>query len=338
MKVEFHDSYFLFVLAGLWVLCFLRPLLRCAAQCVEGGAKCVEEGCECECCDECGGCGLLGQNALLLVLFAQPVVIGGVGVWAHAQEDAQRDSPIFLVQFERWEWPRVGKPLDDGKNASALVEQTHKARLLHEMLDESTVELSHTVYAVDYLFFALPFAFAVSVSSVLLVHLLQARILSEHSTWDDGLDADLMLYEGAYAVELYMMNLSLFAASSSARPLSSLLYGTGVLTLIELYFVAIARYPRSSMVEHNISTLFLLALCVAGSSLWSNLADYACAATGTVASAHIMLTGFLVLLHFSAQGILSARAVVRTRLASSAAACALHVGVLATGRSAWCSP
>ena len=32
MKVEFHDEYFIVVLGVLWVLCFLRPLLRCVGE------------------------------------------------------------------------------------------------------------------------------------------------------------------------------------------------------------------------------------------------------------------------------------------------------------------
>lgn len=322
MKIEFHDSYFLFVLAGLWALCFLRPLLRCVGACAEGVIRCAEEGwmCETEVCDDCGGCALCSQNALLLVLFVQPVVLGGIGVWARAEKGEAGESTVYLVQFEEWKWPT------QGDNTTALV-----------FAASESVEVPHLVYSVDYLFFVLPFAFSVSVSSILLVHLVQARLLSEHTAWDDSIDSDILLYEGAYAVELFCLNLSFFAGSSSARPLSSLLAGAGLLTILQLYFVATSRFPRLSTVEHNISSGFLLMLCLAGCLLWSDLVSASCTATSSMGVIHIALTALLVILHFGAQGSMPARGVLRVRLVASVLSCTAHGVLLAVGRNALCS-
>lgn len=324
MKVEFHDSYFLLVLAGLWALCFLRPLLRCVAVCAEGAAQCVEEGIACECCEECQGCGLWSQNGLLLLLFAQPVLMGGVGVWARSSEAGE--SSIYLVQFEQWKWP----PADSNGTSAAF----------SDAIDTSgSVEVPYVmIYTADYLFFALPFAFSVSVSSILLVHLIQAHILSEGSSWDDGLDADVLVYEGAYACELFFMNLSLFAASSGARPGATLVSGAALLTVLQLYFVAASRFPRSQPVEHNIATGFLIATCwVGGSVLWPDISNFDCDATAAMAGLHIALAALTVVVHFSALGVVPARTIVRVRLFVSAVACAAHLTQLAIGRDRACA-
>lgn len=319
MKVEFHDSYLLFVLAGLWALCFLRPLLRCVAVCAEGAAQCVEEGIACECCEECQGCGLWSQNGLLLALFAQPVLVGGVGVWARSS--GAGESSIYLVQFERWKWPSVG-----ANGTSAAINTSESVEMPYVM-----------IYTADYLFFALPFAFSVSVSSILLVHLIQAHILSEGSGWDDGLDADVFVYEGAYAVELFFMNLSLFAGSSGARPFATLLSGSALLTVLQLYFVAASRFPRSQPVEHNVATGFLLATCWAGTVLWPDIANFDCHATAAMAGVHIALAALLVVVHFSALGAVPARTIVRVRLFVSAVACSAHLAQLGVGRDSACA-
>lgn len=335
MKVEFHDSYFLLVLAGLWALCFLRPLLRCVSVCAETAAQCVDEGIECECCEECHGCGLWSQNGLLLALFAQPVLMGGVGVWARSAGAGQSgESSIYLVQFEKWQWPVAAH--------SAEFKAAHNATApgMGVLTNESeSVEMPYVmIYTADYLFFSLPYAFSVSVSSILLVHLIQANILSDGSGWDDGLDADVLVYEGAYAAELFCMNLSLFAASSGARPLTTLLSGAALLTMLQLYFVAASRFPRSQTVEHNIATGFLVVTCWAGALLWPDLANFDCGATVAMAGVHIALAALVVVVHFSAMGAVSARSIVRVRLFVSAVACSAHLVQLASGRDRACSP
>ena len=69
MKVEFHDEYFVVVLGVLWVLCFLKPLLRCIGEGLAALSACLEDGCGCL---ECGPClGVYGQHVLLLALFLQ---------------------------------------------------------------------------------------------------------------------------------------------------------------------------------------------------------------------------------------------------------------------------
>ena len=194
------------------------------------------------------------------------------------------------------------------------------------------------MYEVDYLFFALPYAFAVSVSSLLLVHLSKAHVLTHGSLWDDGLEEEVMVYEAAFAVELFALNLSLLAASAEPRPPEHLLLAALALTLLEFYFVATSRFPRLNAVEHNSSAGFLLVLCVCGGVVWTDVPDYGCAGTAAVAMLHIALTSLLVATHFAAQGAVSAQAVVAVRLVVAAAACSVHLAVVLVGKNRVCVP
>ena len=129
-----------------------------------------------------------------------------------------------------------------------------------------------------------------------------------------------MVYEAAFAVELFALNLSLLAASAEPRPPEHLLLAALSLTLLEFYFVATSRFPRSNAVEHNSSAAFLLLLCVCGGVVWTDVPDYSCSLSVSLTLLHVLLTAMLVLVHFAAQGGASAQAVVAARLAVAAAA------------------
>ena len=312
MKVEFHDEYFIVVLWVLWVLCFLRPLLRCVGEGLGGLSRCLEEGCGCA--EECGPClGVYGQHVLLLGLFLQPALLVGAALASRGNGG----SSVVVARFERWEG---GQALMGNGSAAGGV-----------------VTAEHLLYEVDYLFFALPYAFAVSVSSLLLVHLSKANVLTQGSLWDDGLEEEVMVYEAAFAAELFALNLGLLAASAQPRAPEYLLLAALALTLLEFYFVTTSRFPRLNAVEHNSSAAFLLLLCVCGGVVWTDVPDYSCSLSVSLTLLHVLLTAMLVLVHFAAQGGASAQAVVAARLAVAAAACSAHLAVVLAGRNRLCA-
>ena len=326
MKVEFHDEYFVVVLGVLWVLCFLKPLLRCIGVGLAALSACLEDGCGCL---ECGPClGVYGQHFLLLGLFLQPALLGGAALASRGHGG----SSVLVVRFERWREGAVAQ----ARNASGGA-GINASGALRVLPGEEVFFGEHLVYEVDYLFFALPYAFAVSVSSLMLVHLSKAQVLTQGSMWDDGLEEEVMVYEAAFAVELLALNLSLLAACAEPRTPEYLLLASLTLTLLEFYFVATSRFPRLNVVEHNSSAAFLLVLCVCGGVVWTDIPDYGCGLAAAVAMLHVMLTCLLVATHFAAQGAASAQAVVAVRLLVAGAACCVHLGVVLGGRNRLCA-
>ena len=320
MKFEFHDEYFILVLGVLWVLCFLSPLLKCVGGALAGLSRCLEEGCGCEECVPC--LGIYGQHVLLLALFLQPALL----VTAALASRGGGGSSVWVVRFEPrgagGAWLQGGA--GNASNASWAA------------VGDGVWEARHVVFEVDYLFFALPYTFAVSVSSLLLVHLSKAHLLTAGTQWDDGLEEEVLVYEAAFAFELYCFNLSLLASAAAPRPVEFLAVAALALTLLELYFVATSRFPRLNAVEHNASAACLLALCVCGGVVWTDVPDYACALSVAVAGVHVALSMLLVATHFAAQGGASAQAVVAVRLMVAGAACCVHLGVVLLGKNRAC--
>lgn len=327
MKVEFRDEYFILVLGVLWVLCFLGPLLRCVGSAVAGLSRCLEAGCGCEECVPC--LGVYGQHVLLLALFLQPALL----VVAMLASRGNGGSSVWVVRFEPGGVGGVG-----GAGAWVSGWAGNASNASGAAAGGGVWEARHMVYEVDYLFFALPYAFAVSVSSLLLVHLSKAHLLTAGTLWDDGLEEEVFVYEAAFACELYCFNLSLLASAAAARPVEYLAVTALALTVLELYFVATSRFPRLNAVEHNASAACLLALCVCGGVVWTDIPDYTCALSVLIAGAHVVLSSLLVATHFAAQGAASAQAVVALRLLVAGAACCVHLGVVLLGKKRACAP
>jgi len=334
MRLEFHDEYFMLVLGVLWLLCFLRPVLRCVADGLSGAVRCLESGCGCE--EACGPClGEYGQHALLLVLFLQPVVMGAAALGGRGREE----STVLLVEFMQWE---MGA-LERAQNASSAANASAVSRPRGAGGAQGVQVLGRDVYGgvyllheVDYLFFALPFAFAVSLSSLLLVHLSKARILTAGDVWDDTLDHEVLVYEGSYFMELWTLNLSLLAAAGQPRPLGHYIASALALTLVEFYFVITARFRCASAAEHNAGAAMLTLMCVVSGVVFADTPAWQCGLGAGLAVLHLAVSCVLVAMHFAAQGATSARAVVLLRLAVSSAVCAAHLGVLLAGKNRWC--
>lgn len=327
MRLEFHDEYFILVLGVLWLLCFLRPVLRCVVGGVSGAVRCLETGCGCE--EECGPClGEYGQHALLLALFLQPLAMGAAALAGRGREE----STVLLVEFMRWE----EGALERAQNASAGANASSWGAGGVRMLDRDVYGGVYLLHEVDYLFFALPFAFAVSLSSLLLVHLSKARILTAGDVWDDSLDHEVLVYEGSYFMELWTLNLGLLAAAGQPRPLGHYIASALALTLVEFYFVITARFRCASAAEHNAGAAMLTLMCVVSGVVFADTPAWQCGLGAGLAVLHLAVSCVLVAMHFAAQGASSARAVVMLRLAVSSAVCAAHLGVLLAGKNRWC--
>ncbi len=98
MKIEFHDEYFVLVLGVLWLLCFLRPILRFVAWGLAEFGRCLEDGCGCDAtCEPC--CGVYAQHLVLLGLFVQPGLLVAAALWARGR----RESSVWVVRYLQWD-------------------------------------------------------------------------------------------------------------------------------------------------------------------------------------------------------------------------------------------
>ena len=319
MKLEFHDSYLIFIIALLWLLCFLRQIITFLRELSEIFANCLYEGCLC--CENLELCGLYQQNLLLLFVFLHPVVFGAITIHNHITHKKNITSSVYNFEIETWQAIIIN-------NTSHIDQDTD-----HFHLDSDfTIVTKSNVYIVDYLFWVLPFALCASFSSMLLVHLSKAGLLTEYTVWDSEIEEEVLLYEGAYAVELFCLNISMIAASSGVTTYTEILFAGMSLTLIELYFSATSRFPRTNLTEHNISMAFLLSIALVSGILWANIADYTSTLNIFVTIVHVLVTVFFVMVHFAALGACLARYIIISRIAITFAVCLTHDIVLLVGR------
>ena len=318
MKVEFHDTYLIFIIALLWVLCFLRPIITFIGELTHTCINCLHEGCLC--CESFQVCGMYNQNILLLLVFLHPVIFSTIVIRNHSTYGTNVTSSIYNIDVENWQF------IDEVNSTNSI--PSHSTQLA----SSNTIISTQSIYVVDYLFYALPFALTASFSSMLLVHLSKASLLTEYTVWGDDIDEEVLLYEGAYALELLFLNMSLIAASSSLCTYTEIFFATVSLTLIELYFIATSRYPRHNSTEHNLSAAFLILLCVVCGFIWTQIVNYEAAVTAWVAVVHATITVLVVISHFAAMGTCLARQIILGRIAISIIALLTHDVILAFGR------
>lgn len=292
--------------------------MECVGFCGKQLFSCLEDGL-CAPCIEHEVCGSFTHHLLLLVQFLMPVLFSFLSILNHVQYGDERDTTVFVAALRR---------LDRNSSLGVLA--------VDDSGRPSTMVDGYEIRAVDVLYFVLPFALAVSVSSMTLVHLFKAHELSADQTYDDGLSETVISYELAYAAELLTFNVAYVAVAARPATLVEVVLGSGCLALIEMFFVITSRFPRNNVVEHHVAGVFLIALVGCEVLLLSSVIDYACWLNVASTAWFVVLTSGIVLVHFTANGVASTQSIVVTRVVGALLGCVGLLSVIGTGRDRVC--
>lgn len=189
---------------------------------------------------------------------------------------------------------------------------------------------------VEYIMWAMPFALGIAVSYLCLCRAFACHEISELNEWnDDVLEGGVFMYEIAYHLELFMMNVSLVGTSCSEQSLGLIVYASATITLLQAYFVA---GSRTTIECHAHAVLSMVLAAVFVLTVASVLAFvHSCVLSRLLGILLVMTSCVVVLGHHSAFGRASVAHVIILRLCIVAAVSLTHIVVMCVGRNAICN-
>jgi len=194
----------------------------------------------------------------------------------------------------------------------------------------------------DYMFCVMPFACSALLTCLVWVHYTTHAergcnyILAADTQWDHDLPAALLGYELAYSVEMFCMNFSMIAVSSSGRSAAEMLFATISLSLIMCTFLTFSRQRHEDSLQQTAMACMFFLLAVVLCVLWSVMLQRSCVVACCAAVVHATCVALIVGFHFGANGSASASAVIMLRVSVTVIASAMHIVILLHGRNRLC--
>ena len=321
MELEFEDHYVIAVIALLWGLCFCRNILdsfstlvRLADSCIESNLCCLKSLVECYNSSRFGE--VLRQSTVLFCFF-QPAIF----------------CAIFVFNKSRVLPPASSVVLHNVQLNSSSISYRH-ANLSH-VLQVEVVQWN--LIEIDYLLIVMPFAVLVSTTSLLWVHCINIRDITDSTTWDAQMPESVFFYETMYYIELWAMNLSFIAVAASERSILEIHYAAMALSGMLIFSVSQAKFDaEQSTVQHTISLLVTLCYFCILVPLWLEMVQTKCIVALAMAVTHAFILLILSTVHSMARGNFQASWILLVRITCTVTACLAHMCVYASGRNDKC--
>lgn len=325
MQMEFQDSYIVFILLAILVLCCCRQIMEttnCALTLVEGFVERCACGC-CTCFDKEIGRRLLIVYCFLLPFTYQMIFFG-------------------LQQWKKTDWASSVIMSELHLNSSALV---YSNSAESSALTPPLIGVLPTSWyvEVDYMFCVMPFALSASLSCWIWVCLsaggdrYKVLVLDVDTVWDGELPVNLLAYEVAYMVEVFALNFSMVSIATSERSFVEIIFASMSLSFVVCIFVAFARHTHSEdSIQQAMLAVFFLLLGVILLLIWGVMLQHTCVVSRYAVAVHGVLIFALVMFHFSANGAALASTVILVRTMVTVVVSAWHIIILVLGRNHLC--
>jgi hypothetical protein len=192
------------------------------------------------------------------------------------------------------------------------------------------------------MFCVMPFACSALLTCLVWVHYTThaergcSYVLAADTPWDHDLPAALLGYELAYSAEMFFMNFSMIAVSSSGRSAAEVLLATIALSLIMCTFLTFSRQRHEDSLQQTAMACMFFLLAVVLCVLWSVMLQRSCVVSCCAAVVHATCVALIVGFHFGANGAATASAVILLRVSVTMIASFMHIVVLLNGRNRLC--
>jgi hypothetical protein len=321
MQLEFNTSHLLLVSVLLCLVCLCRQVTD-----ITSGIANILDKCTCS-CSLCDGVNTaeLARKTVIVYICMLPVTFNAI-FFGHS----------FFSQFD---WASSVALMDWYANETSVVyPHTNK---VSQSLPLSLAPASSAI-VMDYMFCVMPFACSALLTCVVWVHFTTHAergcqyLLAPDTPWDHDLPAALLGYELAYSVEIFCMNFSMIAVSSSGRSVAEMLFATIALSLIMCTFLSFSRQRHEDSLQQTAMACMFFLLAVVLCVLWSVMLQRSCVVACCAAVVHATCVALIVGFHFGANGTATASAVVMLRVSVTVVASFMHIVVLLHGRNRLC--
>jgi hypothetical protein len=321
MQLEFNTSHLLVLSVLLCLACLCRQITDISSSVVE-----LIDKCACSCgLFEGVNTAELARKTVIVYICMLPVTFNAI-FFGHS----------FFSQFD---WASSVALMDWYVNETSVVyPHTNK---VPEPLPLSLAPTSSAI-VMDYMFCVMPFACSALLTCVVWVHYTTHAergcnyVLAADTQWDHDLPAALLGYELAYCVEMFCMNFSMIAVSSSGRSVAEMLFATISLSLIMCTFLTFSRQRHEDSLQQTAMACMFFLLAVVLCVLWSVMLERSCVVACGAAVVHAACVALIVGFHFGANGAASASAVIMLRVSVTIVASFMHIVVLLHGRNRLC--
>ena len=321
MQLEFNTSHLLLLSVLLCLVCLCRQVTD-----MTSGLAGLLDKCACS-CSLCEGVNTaeLARKAVIVYICMLPITFNAI-FFGHAF-------------FSTFDWASSVALMDWYANETSVV-YPHTGALSPALV----LSLAPTSSAIvmDYMFCVMPFACSAWLTCVVWVHYTThaergcSYVLAADTPWDHDLPAALLGYELAYSVEMFCMNFSMIAVSSSGRSGAEMLFATISLSLIMCTFLTFSRQRHEDSLQQTAMACMFFLLAVVLCVLWSVMLQRSCVVACCAAVVHAACVALIVGFHFGANGAASASAVIMLRVSVTIIASLMHIVVLLHGRNRVC--
>jgi hypothetical protein len=321
MELEFNTSHLLLVVLLLCLVCVCRQMTDISSNIAN-----LIDKCECGCwLFEGVNTAELGRKAVIVYICMLPITFNAI-FFGHS----------FFSQFD---WASSVALMDWYANETSVV-YPH-TNVVSAALPLSLSRASSAI-VMDYMFCVMPFACSALLSCTVWVHYTTHAergcnyILAADTQWDHDLPAALLGYELAYSVEMFCMNFSMIAVSSSGRSGAEMLFATISLSLVMCTFLTFSRQRHEDSLQQTAMACMFFLLAVVLCVLWSVMLERSCVVACGAAVVHAACVALIVGFHFGANGAASASAVIMLRVSVTIVASFMHIVILLHGRNRLC--
>jgi hypothetical protein len=321
MELEFKSEYVLVLALVLCLLCLCRQMTAISSNVLE-----MMERCDCSCpCFEGMRAKEVLRKGVIVYICMLPVTFNAI-FFGHSF-------------FSKYDWASSVALMDWYVNETSVVYPHSDAAFA--ALPLSLAPGSAPV-VLDYMFCVMPFACSALLSCCVWVHYTThaesgcSFVLAADTPWDHDLPAALLGYELAYCVEIFCMNFSMLAVSSSGRSAAEVVLGTIALSLIMCTFLSFSRQRHEDSLQQTAMACMFFLLAIVLCVLWSVMLQRSCVVACCAAVVHATCVALVVGFHFGANGAATASAVVLLRVSVTIVASSMHVVILLNGRNRLC--
>ena len=321
MQLEFNTSHLLLVSVLLCLVCLCRQVTEITSSIVS-----VLDQCACSCSlFEGVNTAELARKAVIVYICMLPVTFNAI-FFGHSF-------------FSTFDWASSVALMDWYANETSVVYPHTNA--VSPTLPLSLAPTSSAI-VMDYMFCVMPFACSAMLTCVVWVNYTThaergcSYVLTADTPWDRDLPAALLGYELAYSVEMFCMNFSMIAVSSSGRSGAEMLFATIALSLIMCTFLTFSRQRHEDSLQQTAMACMFFLLAVVLCLLWSVMLQRSCVVACSAAVVHGACVALIVGFHFGANAAASASAVIMLRVSVTVLASFMHIVVLLHGRTRLC--
>ena len=326
MQLEFNSSHLSVVLLLLCLVCLCRQMTDLGSSLANIIDKCACGCLSCPCFDGVNK-GEIARKAVILYISLLPITFNAI-FFGHS----------FFSEFD---WASSVALMDWYVNESSVAFPHGNGTAALPALPLSLTAGSSAI-VMDYMFCVMPFACSALLTCLVWVHYTThaergcSYVLAADTPWDHDLPPALLGYELAYCAEMFFMNFSMIAVSSSGRSAAEVLLATVALSLIMCTFLTFSRQRHEDSLQQTAMACMFFLLAVVLCALWSVMLQRSCAVSCGIAVVHAACVALIVGFHFGANGAATASAVILLRVSVTVVASAAHIVVLLHGRNRVC--